>query len=99
MCGHGPLHPNRRLEAALGFVLHSLLLVPYFTWQRSHAVHHANCNYLEGGETHVPPHSHSPAGPGLVQSVNPPLCPGCRRAIAKSAEMSFITACLSDRID
>ena len=61
-CGHGAFHPNRRLEAAVGFVLHSLLLVPYFTWQRSHAVHHANCNHLEGGETHVPPRSDSPAG-------------------------------------
>jgi omega-6 fatty acid desaturase (delta-12 desaturase) len=61
-CGHGAFHPNRRLEAAVGFVLHSLLLVPYFTWQRSHAVHHANCNHLEGGETHVPPRSDSTAG-------------------------------------
>jgi len=61
-CGHGAFHPNRRLEAAVGFVLHSLLLVPYFSWQRSHAVHHANCNHLEGGETHVPPRSDSPTG-------------------------------------
>lgn len=58
-CGHGAFHPNRRVEAAVGFVLHSLLLVPYFTWQRSHAVHHANCNHLEGGETHVPPRAES----------------------------------------
>jgi len=48
-CGHGAFHPNRRLEAAVGFALHSLLLVPYFSWQRSHAVHQANCNQLEGG--------------------------------------------------
>ena len=53
-CGHNAFHPNRRIEAVVGFVLHSLLLVPYFTWQRSHAVHHANCNHLEAGETHVP---------------------------------------------
>lgn len=61
-CGHGAFHPNRRVEAAVGFVLHSLLLVPYFTWQRSHAVHHANCNHLEGGETHVPPRAESAVG-------------------------------------
>ncbi len=61
-CGHNAFHPNRRLEAAVGFVLHSLLLVPYFTWQRSHAVHHANCNHLEVGETHVPRRSDSPEG-------------------------------------
>ena len=61
-CGHGAFHPNRRLEATVGFVLHSMLLVPYFSWQHSHAVHHANCNHLERGETHVPPRSDSPAG-------------------------------------
>ena len=27
-CGHGAFHPNRRLEATVGFVLHSMLLVP-----------------------------------------------------------------------
>ena len=61
-CGHGAFHPNRRVEATVGFVLHSLLLVPYFTWQHSHAVHHAHCNHLEGGETHVPPRADSAAG-------------------------------------
>ena len=67
-CGHGAFHPNRRVEAAVGFILHSLLLVPYFSWQHSHAVHHANCNHLEGGETHVPPRSESSNG-RLVQNM------------------------------
>jgi fatty acid desaturase len=61
-CGHNAFHPNRDVERWVGFVLHSLLLVPYFTWQRSHAVHHANCNHLEGGETHVPPRINSATG-------------------------------------
>jgi len=65
-CGHRAFHPNRHVEGTVGFVLHSLLLVPYFTWQRSHAVHHANCNHLEGGETHVPPRADTPAGMALV---------------------------------
>jgi omega-6 fatty acid desaturase (delta-12 desaturase) len=54
-CGHHAFHPNRAIENGVGFVLHSLLLVPFFSWQRSHAVHHAHCNHLESGETHVPP--------------------------------------------
>jgi len=29
--------------------------VPYFSWQRSHALHHANTNHISDGETHVPP--------------------------------------------
>lgn len=68
-CGHRAFHPNRRVEAVVGFVLHSLLLVPYFTWQHSHAVHHANCNHLEGGETHVPPRVESAMGRWLVDLV------------------------------
>jgi fatty acid desaturase len=61
-CGHNAFHPNRQLERWVGFSLHSLLLVPYFSWQRSHAVHHAHCNHLEGGETHVPPREGSASG-------------------------------------
>jgi len=68
-CGHRAFHPNRRIEASVGFVLHSLLLVPYFTWQHSHAVHHANCNQLEGGETHVPPRAESRVGQ-VVERLN-----------------------------
>lgn len=61
-CGHHAFHPNRRLESWIGFALHSLLLVPYFSWQRSHAIHHAHCNHLEKGETHVPPRDDSASG-------------------------------------
>lgn len=53
-CGHNAFHPNPTIENGVGLVLHSLLLVPYFSWQRSHAVHHSHCNHLEAGETHVP---------------------------------------------
>jgi omega-6 fatty acid desaturase (delta-12 desaturase) len=61
-CGHHAFHPNRHLEGWLGYALHSLLLVPYFSWQRSHAIHHAHCNHLEQGETHVPPRESSASG-------------------------------------
>jgi omega-6 fatty acid desaturase (delta-12 desaturase) len=53
-CGHGAFSDNRFLQDAVGYLLHSLLLVPYFSWQRSHAVHHAHTNHLYKGETHVP---------------------------------------------
>ena len=53
-CGHGAFSPNRALQDTIGFVLHSSLLVPYFSWQRSHSVHHARTNHLDEGETHVP---------------------------------------------
>lgn len=53
-CGHGAFSPNKKLQDAIGFILHSALLVPYFSWQRSHAVHHQYTNHMELGETHVP---------------------------------------------
>jgi len=53
-CGHGAFSDNRWLQDFVGFVLHSALLVPYFSWQRSHAVHHSRTNHIYEGETHVP---------------------------------------------
>ena len=53
-CGHGAFSDNRKLETIVGYCLHSFLLVPYFSWQRSHAVHHAFTNHITDGETHVP---------------------------------------------
>ena len=45
---------TRWIQDGIGFVVHTALLVPYFSWQRSHAVHHARTNHLTQGETHVP---------------------------------------------
>ena len=53
-CGHGAFSENKTLETITGYLLHSFLLVPYFSWQRSHAVHHRFTNHITNGETHVP---------------------------------------------
>jgi len=53
-CGHGAFSDNRALQDTVGYVLHTALLVPYFSWQRSHAVHHTRTNHITEGETHVP---------------------------------------------
>lgn len=53
-CGHNAFSDNRAIQDAVGYILHSFLLVPYFSWQRSHAVHHSRTNHLTEGETHVP---------------------------------------------
>jgi len=53
-CGHGAFSDNKFIQDAVGYVLHTALLVPYFSWQRSHAVHHSRTNHAEEGETHVP---------------------------------------------
>ena len=53
-CGHRAFAPTVRVQDVVGYVLHSALLVPYFSWQRSHAIHHGKTNHLTEGETHVP---------------------------------------------
>jgi len=53
-CGHRAFCNGTKLQDAIGFTLHTALLVPYFSWQRSHAIHHAKTNHLTEGETHVP---------------------------------------------
>lgn len=61
-CGHGAFTKHGKVQDTVGFVLHSALLVPYFSWQRSHGVHHAKTNHLNQGETHVPKAANSDAG-------------------------------------
>ena len=53
-CGHGAFSDNRVLQTFVGYFLHSALLVPCFSWQRSHAIHHRFTNHISDGETHVP---------------------------------------------
>jgi len=53
-CGHGAFSKDKRIQDTVGYVIHSLLLVPYYSWQRSHAVHHQYTNHMGLGETHVP---------------------------------------------
>lgn len=61
-CGHGGFSDNKRVQDGVGFVLHSALLVPYYSWQRSHAIHHAKTNHVTDGETHVPKRTNTSAG-------------------------------------
>jgi len=53
-CGHGAFCKSKLLQDLIGFVLHSLLLVPYFSWKQSHKLHHAYNANLDLDETHVP---------------------------------------------
>jgi fatty acid desaturase len=53
-CGHGSFGETRLQNDIVGFVLHSFLLIPYFSWQYSHNKHHKYTNHLITGETHVP---------------------------------------------
>ena len=53
-CGHGAFCQSRTIQRVIGYTLHTIMLVPYFSWRHSHAVHHANTGHLTEDETHVP---------------------------------------------
>lgn len=53
-CGHHAFSDHVWLEDSIGFVLHSCLLTPYFSWKISHRRHHANTGSLEHDEVYVP---------------------------------------------
>ena len=53
-CGHGAFAKTKLVNDTFGLVIHSFLLVPYYSWQYTHAKHHKYTNHLILGETHVP---------------------------------------------
>jgi omega-6 fatty acid desaturase (delta-12 desaturase) len=53
-CGHGAFSSSPVLSDIVGYVLHTGLLTPYFSWQFSHKKHHAYTNHLRDGEGNVP---------------------------------------------
>ncbi len=53
-CNHGAPTDYTWLNDSIGFILHSALLVPYFSWQYTHKIHHRFTNHISKGETHVP---------------------------------------------
>lgn len=53
-CGHHAFSDYQWLDDTVGMVLHSALLVPYFSWKYSHRRHHSNTGSLERDEVFVP---------------------------------------------
>ncbi|KAJ7111302.1 fatty acid desaturase-domain-containing protein [Mycena epipterygia] len=53
-CGHGAFSANGTLNDTIGFVTHSLLWTPYFSWKISHHRHHISHASMERDEVYVP---------------------------------------------
>jgi len=53
-CGHRGFADSDLVNDAVGLVVHSFLLVPYFSWQLSHKRHHSNTGSVEHDEVFVP---------------------------------------------
>jgi len=52
--GHGALFNSKKINNAVGFTLHTLLLVPYFAWRSTHHGHHKATASVERDENYVP---------------------------------------------
>ncbi|KAF2230561.1 delta(12) fatty acid desaturase [Viridothelium virens] len=52
--GHQSFSPSKKLNDTVGFLLHSALLVPYFSWKISHGKHHKSTGHIERDMVFVP---------------------------------------------
>jgi len=53
-CGHSAFSANQFVNDVIGFVTHSFLWTPYFSWKISHHRHHSNHASMERDEVYVP---------------------------------------------
>ncbi|KAH6576504.1 hypothetical protein BASA60_004498 [Batrachochytrium salamandrivorans] len=54
-CGHGAFSPSTTINNIFGWVMHSFVLVPYFSWKFSHSKHHKSSGHMLKDEAFVPP--------------------------------------------
>ncbi|KAJ1975319.1 hypothetical protein H4R33_006674 [Dimargaris cristalligena] len=53
-CGHHSYSSSPSINNAVGWVLHSALLVPFYSWRYSHSNHHKATNHMQRDEVFVP---------------------------------------------
>ncbi|OLL23081.1 Delta(12) fatty acid desaturase [Neolecta irregularis DAH-3] len=53
-CGHGAFSESPAICDFVGWILHSLVLIPYFSWKFSHAKHHKHTGSMEKDVVFVP---------------------------------------------
>lgn len=53
-CGHGAFSKYQTLNNFIGWATHSFLMVPYFSWQITHARHHRYTGHMEKDTVFVP---------------------------------------------
>lgn len=53
-CGHGAFSPRKQVNDLVGWIIHSALLVPYYSWKISHSKHHKATGHMERDMVFVP---------------------------------------------
>lgn len=54
-CGHGSFSDYTWVNDTVGWILHSYLMVPYFSWKYSHSKHHKATGHITRDMVFVPP--------------------------------------------
>merc|ERR1711991_446794 len=52
--GHGAFSPSDTINNVVGTILHTFLLVPFFSWKFTHAAHHGATNHMRKDQVFVP---------------------------------------------
>ncbi|TVY65566.1 Delta(12)-acyl-lipid-desaturase [Lachnellula suecica] len=81
-CGHMAFSQHKTLNDTIGFLLHSAVLVPYFSWKISHKGHHKGVGSMASDTAFTPP-----TRLGFMRSFNKSI-----EEIAECAEDAPITA-------
>lgn len=53
-CGHDAFSTHKKANSIIGFILHSIVLVPFFSWKYSHSRHHRYANHMDKDTVFVP---------------------------------------------
>lgn len=54
-CGHGAFSAYNKLNNVVGWAVHSLLMVPFFSWKITHGRHHRYHAHIDKDVVFVPP--------------------------------------------
>ncbi|KAF9511437.1 hypothetical protein BS47DRAFT_1318887 [Hydnum rufescens UP504] len=52
--GHGSLSDYKQVNHTVGFIAHTFILTPYYSWRQSHRLHHKSTASMERDENYVP---------------------------------------------
>ncbi|TDZ36265.1 Oleate hydroxylase FAH12 [Colletotrichum trifolii] len=69
-CGHGAFSKSTKLNDTVGWVLHSFLSVPYFSWKFSHHRHHRFTGHMQKDMAFVPATQPKPSRKPLFGAID-----------------------------
>ncbi|KAL0081500.1 delta-12-fatty acid desaturase [Phycomyces blakesleeanus] len=53
-CGHQAFSSSKLISDGVGLIVHTFLLVPYYSWKFTHARHHNSVGHVTRDKTHTP---------------------------------------------